>query len=290
MVKSVKTKYVDQYNKMKEERTRLDRERDDLSKRDVALKETMSEIETEVMKFRDSQRALEMEKEAHESTLKTFEKERAHVEKWARTRAKLEEEISRLKEGILNQFVDKDVIASVKAQYEVQLAELKSQFDAQADLNNELAEVNSALGQKARVQENMLKIKTSSEDTLRKELDSLLTAYKKEVEAVKRALEKKDEELASLRSEMTHLRNKYLATVKANGHLLKQIEEVTHDTTIGSANNGNDNDNNNSSGPSLSLALTSSSESESEEDPRDPRQQRTLSRTISQNKDYVKML
>jgi len=99
---------------------------------------------------------------------------------------------------------------------------------------------------------------------------------------VKRTLEEKDEELATLREAMAQLKGRYLATSKANSRLMKQIEnieEVTHDTTDEITTN-----NNNAPSPS-----TSRSEQVSDDD-RQNQERRTLSRTISQNKDYVKML
>jgi hypothetical protein len=64
---------------------------------------------------------------------------------------KIEGEVIHLREAISKQFVDRKDLQSLKASYEIQLDNLQQKFEAQLEMNRQLAEINEQLGKQVEI-------------------------------------------------------------------------------------------------------------------------------------------
>ena len=137
---------------------------------------------------------------------------------------KIESEVSVLKEAISKNFVDKSEVDQLKANYEIQIADLTNKFEDQLEMNRQLAEINEYLGKQFKDRDILYEIRDSNEELLRKELQSVISAAQSDKEKLQRIINEREEEVTSLRQIMELLKRKYVSEAQKNQELTKQVQ------------------------------------------------------------------
>lgn len=198
---------------------------------------------------------LAFEKQQHYAFVKNAEKDKQTFANLTSMKDKIESEVIRLREAISNQFVERTDLNQLKDSYEIQLTHLQNKFEAQLEMNRQLAEINEQLGKQvlkyvkyvitrnihpiSKVSKFFLvfiscmqfkdrdlinSIRDSNEELLRKELSSVINASKCDADKLRRIIDDRNEEVASLRKLISHLKHKYVSAAHKNDKLLKKVQ------------------------------------------------------------------
>ncbi|OXA59969.1 hypothetical protein Fcan01_04606 [Folsomia candida] len=167
---------------------------------------------------------LAFEKQQHYAFVKNAEKDKQTFANLTSMKDKIESEVIRLREAISNQFVERTDLNQLKDSYEIQLTHLQNKFEAQLEMNRQLAEINEQLGKQFKDRDLINSIRDSNEELLRKELSSVINASKCDADKLRRIIDDRNEEVASLRKLISHLKHKYVSAAHKNDKLLKKVQ------------------------------------------------------------------